>query len=299
MGNLGTTVKRFLTNKNTVSLLAIVVCTLLLYYFYNMRVTKAVRTTTACYAVQTIPARSEITSDMVSTMKILSSQVSANMVTNCSNVIGKYASYATEIPQNSLFYDKMIMKKEEMPDSSTADIPDGWTQYNFKVNFESTYGNSIFPKNYIDLYLKTTDENGKLVYGKFIQSIQVAGVKDSEGRNVFETTVESRTPAQLLFNVPEDLYLLLMKAELIGLKIVIVPRNNNYSAKPSETLVSSEYLKQLVIDQTAAIPDECVLSETGIAECRLAENVPTNDNTNTNTQENNNNTENNNTQNQQ
>lgn len=292
MGNLGTTVKRFFTNKNTVSLLAIIVCTVLLYFFYNKRITSQVRTTTACYAVQTIPARSEITSDMVSTMRVLSSQVTSNMVTNCGNIIGKYASYATEIPQNSLFYSSMIMEKGDMPDSSTADIPDGFTQYNLKVNFESTYGNSIFPKNYIDLYLQTQDESGKLVYGKFIQSIQVAGVKDAEGKNVFETTVEARVPAQLLFNVPEDLYLLLMKAELLGLKIVIVPRNSNYTATPGETLVSSEYLKQLVIDQTATIPDECVLTETGTAECRLAEN------NNTTPADNTNNTNNTNTDNQ-
>lgn len=266
-------IKRFFSNKNTVTLIAIVVCTVVLYGFYNWRVKSAVTTTYVCQATQTIPARTQITQDMVTTVKVLSSQVTTNMVTSCDQVVGKYASYATEIPQYSFFYDSSLLTDEEMPDSAFDDIPDGYTIYNLTVTFDSTYGNSIFPGDYIDLYLKTTDETGLLVYGKFIQSIEVLGVKDSEGRNVFETTVETRTPSQLLFAVPEDLYLLLKKAEYLGLGIVIVPKNNNYTAEASDTLVTSAWLKELVINQTAIIPDECVTQETGIAECRLADDI--------------------------
>ncbi len=268
MGNIGTMIKRFLSNKNTVTLIAIIVCTVVLYGFYNWRVKSAVTTTYVCYATQTIPARTQITQEMVSTVKVLSSQVTLNMVTDCNEVIGQYASYATEIPQNSYFYDISLMDESEMPDSAFDDIPDGYSIYYLNVSFQSTYGNSIFPDDYIDLYLRTEDEAGQLVYGKFIQSIKVLGVKDDEGKNVFETTVETRTPSQVLFAVPEDLYLLLKKAEYLGLEIVIVPRNNNYVG--GDTLVSSAWLKELVLAQTAEIPDECVLSETGTAECQLA-----------------------------
>ena len=279
MGNIGAAIKRIIGNKNTVTLLAIIVCTVILYLFYNNRVNNAVRTTYTCYAVKTIPARTKITEEMVSTVRVLSSAVTTNMVTNCQSVIGMYSSYATEIAQNSYFYDSMIMKEEDMPDSPLAGIPDGYTQFRLPVTFESTYGNAIFPGNKIDLFLKTEDESDLLIYGKFIQSITVAGVKDDEGRNVFETTVEAREPALLLFDVPDDLYLLLMKAQYLGLEIVVVPRNSNYSASQGEVLVASEYLKSIIEDQTAEIPDECILAVTGTAECKLANNT---DNQNTN-----------------
>ncbi|MCI8498318.1 MAG: hypothetical protein HFG33_02855 [Bacilli bacterium] len=291
MGNIGTMIKRFLSNKNTVTLIAIIVCTVILYGFYNWRVKSAVTTTHVCYATQTIPARTEITKDMVSTMKVLSSQVSQNMITSCDKVIGQHASYATEIQENSFFYNGSIMKEEDMPDSAFDSIPDGFTIYNLKVTFESTYGNSVFPGNFIDLFLRTEDENGQLVYGKFIQSIEVSGVKDSEGQNVFETTVEKRTPTQLLFAVPEDLYLLLKKAEYLGIEIVIVPKNKNYTAEKGDTLVSSTWLKELVENQTADIPDECILQTTGTAECRIADDTE-NDNSQTGTGDNNDNTNN-------
>lgn len=280
MGNIGTMIKRFLSNKNTVTLIAIIVCTVVLYGFYNWRVKSAVTTTYVCQATQVIPARTQITSEMVTTTKILSSQKSDNMKTTCDEVIGKYASYATEIPKNSFFYDISVMDASEMPNSSFDDIPDGHTLYNMSVTFESTYANSIFPGDYIDLFIRTEDEMGLLVYGKFIQSIKVLGVKDDQGQNVFETTVEKRVPAQLLFAVPDDLYLLLKKAELLGIQVVIVPRNKNYTAQAGETLKSSAWLEQLIIDQTADIPDECVTNSTGVADCRLADDIDDNNNNN-------------------
>lgn len=284
MGNIGTTIKRFLSNKNTVTLLAIIICTVVLYLFYNWRVKSAVSTTYVCYATQAIPARTQITNDMVSNTKILTSQKTANMISSCDQVVGKYASYATEIPQNSYFFESSLMTSEEMPDSAFDDIPDGYGIYNMSASFESTYGNAVFPGNMIDLYLKTTDpETGLLVYGKFIQSIKVLGVKDANGKNVFETTVETRVPSQLLFAVPEDLFLLLRKAEYLGLQIDIVPRNNNYTAEANETLVSSNWLKELIENQTADIPDECLNVTTGIAECRLADDITGNNPTGGNT----------------
>lgn len=268
---MGNTIKRFLTNKNTVTLLAIVACVVVLYLFYNWRVKQAVTTTEVCYATQTIPARTEITEDMISTTKVLTTQVSDNMITDCADVKGKYASYASEIPANSFFYNENVMTAEEMPNSAFADIPDGYTIFNYEVDFNRTYGNSIFPNDYIDIYIKMNDDtqDDKLIYGKFVQSIKVLAVKDSEGRNVFETTVEAREPANLLFAVPEDLYLLLMKSQYLGYETVLVPKNNNYTAEAGETLVSSEYLKQRILEKTIAIPDECILAETGLAECNV------------------------------
>lgn len=297
MGNLGTTFKRFIGNKNTVTLILIIVGVAVLYGFYNWRVKSAVTTAYVCYATQAIPARTQITEDMISQVKVLSSQVTSNMVTSCENVKGKYVSYATEIQPNSYFYEGSLMTKEEMPNSAFENIPDGYNIFNLAVTFESTYANSIFPDQYIDLYLRTTDENGVLVYGKFIQSIKVLGVKDAEGKNVFETTIEVREPSQLLFAVPEDLYLLLKKAAYLGMEIVTVPKNNNYTAEAGETLKSSEWLVELIENQTAEIPDECIENNTGVAECRLADDtqdINNNGQNNDNNNNNNNNTDNNN-----
>ena len=259
MGNVLTTVKRFLQNKNTVTIIGVLLAILVLYIGYNYRVKQATTPVTVPYAKQELSSRTLITSDMIGYMEVSSSVVrnSANLITNASELINNYVSFGTTIPANSMFYKSQILKSNEMPDSAFADIPDGYTIYSLNVNLHSTYGNSIYPDNYIDLYFKGIDDTGLVMYGKFIESIKVLAVKDSQGNHVFETTVESRTPSELLFAVPNDMYELLMKAGYISgnsIDIVPVPRNASYSANPGETNVSSDYIKNFILAKSATIP---------------------------------------------
>lgn len=266
MGNFLTTVKRFLGNKNTVTILGVVAGILVLYIGYNWRVNQAIKPVTVPYAKVEISSRTQITEDMIGYMEVSSSVISnsPNLIQNASQIINNYAAYGVTIPANSLFYTTAIMTEEEMPDSAFANIPDGYTIYSLGVNQHTTYGNSIYPGNYIDLYLKATDESGKIIFGKLIESIEVLAVKDSSGNHVFETTVESRTPAELLFAVPDDMYLLLMKAGYVsgGVDILPVPRNASYSANPGETSVASDYIKNFILAKTATIPDNIIQNTT-------------------------------------
>ena len=146
-----------------------------------------------------------------------------------------------------------------MPDSAFADIQDGYTVYSLSVNLHTTYGNSIYPDNYIDLYVKAIDPENKVIFGKLIESIKVLAVKDSEGRHVFESATESRMPSELLFAVPNDMYSLLMKAGYVtsgNISIIPVPRNASYSANPGDTQVSSDYIKEFILNQSVMLPDE-------------------------------------------
>ena len=59
---------------------------------------------------------------------------------------------------------QMVKKWEELPSSVFEDIPDNQTVYALPVDSEKTYGNSIFPGNYIDLYFRASvDENNQNV----------------------------------------------------------------------------------------------------------------------------------------
>ncbi len=259
MGNVLTTVKRFLSNKNTVTILGVLLAILVLYIGYNYRVKQATTPVTVPYAKQEISSRTAITSDMIGYMEVSSSVIknSPNVITNASELIGNYVSFGTTIPANSMFYKSQILTSNEMPDSAFASIPDNYTIYSLNVDLHTTYGNSIYPGNYIDLYFKGIDDTGLVMYGKFIESIEVLAVKDSQGNHVFETTVESRTPSELLFAVPNDMYELLMKAGYINgssIEINPVPRNASYSANPGETSVSSDYIKNFILSKSATIP---------------------------------------------
>lgn len=265
MGNVLTTVKRFLANKNTVTILGVLLAILVLYIGYNYRVKQATTPVTVPYAKQEISSRTLITSDMIGYMEVSSSVVksSTNLITNASELINNYVAYGTTIPANSMFYKSQILTSDELPDSAFESIPDGYTIYSLSVNLHTTYGNSIYPGNYIDLYFKGVDDNKLIMFGKFIESIEVLAVKDSQGNHVFETTVESRTPSELLFAVPNDMYELLMKAGYISgnsIEIIPVPRNASYSANPGETNVSSDYIRSFILAKSATIPQNIITS---------------------------------------
>lgn len=256
MNKLKIAISRFLKNKNTVTILAVLASLIILYFFYNWRIDQRTQPIKVPYAKVDIQPRTLITEDMVGLVSIPSSMITENTVRFLDDVVGKYANYNTVIPAGSVFYESVIVTWGEMPDSAWADIPDGYTVVALPVNTETTYGNSIFPGNYIDLYFSSYDETGKLILGKLIESIEVLAVKDASGKHVFENSANLGAPSSLIFAVPEELHLLLRKASYIAGEILPVPRNASYSENPSATTVSSEFLKNFILSQTVVIPDE-------------------------------------------
>lgn len=254
--------KRFIGNRNTVTLLGILACVSVLLIGYNYRVNQAINPIAIPYAKVSIPKRTLITSEMVGKIKVSTDFTSnaTNLVSNVNDVINKYASYKTNIPKNSLFYSEMLKNEDEMPDHAFADIEDGYTIYSLDVSLDDTYANSIREGDYIDLYMSTNDpSNSNLVmYGKLIESIRVLAVKDASGNNILKSSAAYGKPTELLFAVQNDMYLLLMQAEFITdtkIKIEPVIRNQNYTAAANETRVSSEQLQTFIKDRVSNLTD--------------------------------------------
>lgn len=256
MKNFVEGIKRFIKNKNTVTILCVIAIVVVLYVGYSWRIKQKTNPVRVPYAVVDIQPRSQITENMIEYINVPASMVTDNMVVNINDVVGKYANYNTMIPKGSVFYKSTLITWDKMPDSAWADIPDGYTVVSLNVNTETTYGNSIFPGNYIDLYYVATDNTGKLLLGKLIESIEVLAVKDSSGNHVFENSSNLGAPSSLIFAVPEELHLLLRKASYLDGQLIPVPRNASYSENPNATVVSSQYIENFILSQTVTIPDE-------------------------------------------
>lgn len=256
MNNIMVGVKRFFKNKNTVTIFAVVVCLFIIYFAYSYRIKKATEPTMVPYATRELPPRTLITADMVGTRKVPGSIVTANVITEQGLIVGKYVSNEVDIPNNSLFYANTLLTWEELPRSIYGDIPEGNTIVALPVSLESTYGNSIFPGNYIDLYFSGNDYDGKILVGKFIESIRVMTVTDSSFNNIFEQTSNMSQPYYLIFNVPEEMHLLLRKTMYVGGTLFPVPRNAQYSENPKETRIVSSYLQNLVLSKTVDVKEE-------------------------------------------
>lgn len=258
MGNLVTTIKRFLGNKNTVTILAILAGVIVLWYFYNYRVNQAITTISVPYAVKGIDTGKKIEKDNIDYKQLTQSSLKdSDIITSSSQLEGKYICEGTAIPTNGFFYASQICEEEELPNSVLDVIPDGYTLYNLSVNNEMTYANSIMPGDYIDLYLSAVDDDRQVIFGKLIESIEVAKVTDSSGKDVFWDSTAGDS-AFLIFAVPDEYHKLLEVAELISgysIKITPVPRSKSYTQNPGETQIASSTLKNFIMSKAATYVD--------------------------------------------
>lgn len=262
MNNLVFNLKRFLANKNTVTFIGVLLVVLIIYIGYNWRVGQALTAQQVPYAVVTIQPRTKITADMVGSVKIPPNLVMGQIIQNSVYVIGNYSNYNTIIPEGSLFYIDQVVTKELLPDSAFVDIPTGSTAFSLPVSIQTTYGNSIFPGNYINLYFKAINEDGKVMVGKLVENIKVLAVKDSSGKHVFENTETERTPSSIIFAVPEATHLMLRKAMYLAQnsdisgELIPVPNTATYTTTPGEVTITSQYLKAFIDANTGYVPED-------------------------------------------
>jgi len=266
MGNLSVAAKRFLGNKNTVTIIGVLAGIAVLYFGYNWRVQQAIEPQAVPFAKQAIPGNTLITTEMLGTVKVSKNMVDTtpDLVTSSGQVIGKYVRYDTVIPQGSLFYRPQLMVEEELPNAMIKDIPDGYTVYSLGVTMKSTYANSIMPGDVIDLYFKFQSDENLIVFGKFIDSIPVLAVKDSQGQHVF-SSISSGIPAELIFAVPDYYFDLLRRSDYITTNAIVitpVPRNKDYTDNAGDTMITSEEIvafidaKSQTATQNAADPNK-------------------------------------------
>jgi len=262
MKNIIFNLKKFLTNKNTVTILGVFLGVLVLYFGYNYRVQQAVKPQKVPYALKTIQPRQKITEDLIGYADVPPAMIIGNAITSADFIVGKYANYNTIIPEGSLFFSDAIIGSTELPDAAFINIPEGYVPFSLPVTVESTYGNSIFPGNYINLYIKALDDQNKVMVGKLVENVKVLAVKDSNGRPVFENTEENRVPASIIFAVPEDLHLLLRKAYYLSMVgevaavIIPVPNTEAYTGEVGAITITNQYLKTFIELKTSFVPED-------------------------------------------
>lgn len=262
MSNLS--LNKFLKNKNTVTILGVIVCLVILYVGYTMRINAKTALVDVYYANQTIQPKTLITEEMVSKTSVPKSFIMGAYYQNYNDIVGKYSNYNTLIAKGSLFYSDLLVEESNLPDAIFYDVNEGERVVSFPVTLESTYGNSIMPSNKVDVYVKLIDDDGKLVYGQFYEKVEILGVKDSAGNNVFENTEETRTPSFVYFSLDEAKYLLFSSLQYIRdyygdneIEIVLVPNTVDFKAEEATaTEVSSDFLYDFTLKKLKQIDDQ-------------------------------------------
>jgi len=256
--NILVSIKRFFTNKNVVTIIGVVLIIGLLYWGYNTAISNAVNPISGIpVAKEKILPATEITADMIETISVAPIVLQKGEIyTTKGAVVGKYTNYDTAIPKGSMFYMSAVIDKDDLPDAALLDLKQGEVPYNLPVTVRSTFGNMIRPGNYIDIYLKA-EENNEIIYGKFIENIEVLAVLDGSGQNVFGNSEEARTPSMMIFGLQPELNVLLNKASYLSsnsVEIVPVPHGTAYN-EPGATAVSIEYLREFIESKSVILEE--------------------------------------------
>ncbi len=262
MNNFMISAKRLITNKNTVTIIGVLIILIILYWGYKSTIDNAVKPVQVPIAKKTIPPQTEVTAEDIDWIKVPSVSKTNNVLLRSADIVGKYTGVNVTVPQGSMFYNDVLVNRDQLPGSWLSKIktgPNGIPDepYYFSVNMTTTYSNAIQPDSYIDVYMKAVDENNLVMFGRLMENIQVLAVKDAGGADVFNSVESDRTPAFLYFGVSKEYHTLLRTANYIqnkGIELVIVPHGG---ANPltGDTEVSSEYLRDFIFANSVDIPD--------------------------------------------
>lgn len=259
---------KFLKNKTTVTVLGALAAFAILFVGYNARINQRTALVTVFYANQTIQPKTLITEDMVSRAQVPQSFILGQYFKDYDDIVGKYSNYNTMIAEGSLFYYDLLTDEANLPDAVLYDVNEGERLVSFPVDITTTYGNSMMPGNIVDVYVKLIDGD-KVIYGEYFDNVEVLGVKDANGRNVFENTEETRSPAFLYFSLPEAKYLLFTSMNHLAdynvdaeIEISLVPNTVKFDAKDATaTEVTSSYLYEYVLKGIKQIDSQKALYE--------------------------------------
>ena len=258
MGNIAVAIKRFLANKNTVSIIGMIAGFAVIYFAYNSRVNTAVDPVDVPIASQTIVGNTRVEAEMIGRVRInRAASRTRNLITDRNHIINRYVVANATIHEGSFFYTGQLVAERQQPELIQILEP-GYVLFRMSVDLPRTYGNSIMPGDVIDIFLQANRANERDLFGQWIRGIQVVGVIDAGGRDVFSSASTGR-PTDLVFVVDYRMHLLLEGAQSIrGVTLHAIPRGRDYTLNQENVApqMVNHYIYRWVINRTELIQDD-------------------------------------------
>lgn len=251
---------RFLKNKNTVTVIGVILIIAILWGGYYIQLKRTVQPVQVPVAATTIQPRTKITSDMIKYVDVPKAYISDNAITDEAQLKEKYANYNTVIPEGSMFYKETITEKEALPNYVLSLLKEGEFAVSYDLPSDSTKAWGIMPGDKIDIYMRVISDEGSVMLGKLLENIEVLAVTDNDGKNVYEVSDGSRTPEKLIFGVKEDIFLLLLRSNYINVEMFPVQHGAWIDDKDATTKLTTQELIDYIKARTVQLSTDPVSS---------------------------------------
>jgi len=245
---------RFLKNKNTVTVIGVILGIAILYVGYTFTLNKTVKPKRVPVAATTIQPRTQITSDMIKYVEVPEAYISDNALIEENKILNYYSNYNTLIPAGSMFYAETVVKEQTMPNYLMSLLKEGEYAVSFKLDDKGLAdGSGIMPGDKIDLYMKVTSDEGSVMLGKLLENVEILTVTDNDGNNVYEVSDGSRKPEHLIFGVQEDVFLLLLRSNYIDVEMFPVPHGKWIDDAEATTKLTTQELIDYIKARTVQL----------------------------------------------
>ncbi len=260
MGNILNTLKGMLSNKNTITILGVLLGVVAIYFVYDNRVKSTATTMVVYYVKSDITANTQLKKENLGTVTINSSLAKTykGLVTSEGQIMDGngqyfYVKFDHNLSTGQLLSSEDLVAPSEKLPSKIYNLDPEMKQFEIPVDVDLTQGNSIAPGNSIDLWIKGKDNNRNVIFTRFIENLEVLDVVDSNWITTAGNV--SSQPKYLITTVDEDTWLLLKKSERLNgyaFQLVPVVRDKAYDSKIPTTVVS-ERIKDIIEANTSYI----------------------------------------------
>ncbi len=263
MGNILNALKGMLANKNTITILGVLIGVVAIYFVYDNRVKSATTLISVYYVRENVTSNTQLKEEMLDKVQVNSNitKTYKGLVTNLGQITtgsGKdveyfYVNYDHNLTAGQLLSTEDLVSPSDKLPNKTYNLDENLKQFDITVDLNLTQGNSIAPGNSIDLWVLGKDDNKDIIFGRFVENLEVIDVVDSK----WITTAgnESGVPKFLITAVDEDTWLLLKKSERLNgyqFKLVPVVRDKAYDPEVP-TAVVSDTIKSIIEANTSYI----------------------------------------------
>ena len=252
---------RFLKNKNTVTILGILIGAAALVGAYAYQINKKVKPKSVPVAASTIQPRTKITSDMIKYVDVPSAYISDNAITDSDEILKMYSNYNTVIPEGSMFFEESLSTPEKMPNYLLTKLKAGEFLVSYDLNDLGGVPYGVMPGSKIDLYMRINSDQGSVQLGRFLENVEVLDVLDDSGYSVYEVSDGTRTPSKLIFGLQEDVFLLLFRANYLNVQLIPVQHGTWIDDSQSVIKLSTEELVNYIKSNVVQYPSDPVAGQ--------------------------------------
>ena len=168
-------------------------------------------------------------------------------------LLGQAVDTYNAIAEGSLFYEALLIPKEELHDVSAFPLLENEAAVTIDADIKTSYANSILPGHQIDLYFQgyatQADESEKRVlYGQRVSQARVIAVRDSTGKNI-DAQSDKATSVIVVALAYEDADLV-QRAKFFGTVLPMVTYGSLNPESQAEDFYDIAKMRELLYQKT-------------------------------------------------